>query len=50
MQNGVASGGERDKEDILPAMDFVLRKRCCGRGGAGLQPALLGSEEQSVLL
>lgn len=49
MQDGIASGGQGDKEDILPARDFILRKRCCG-GEAGLQLALLGTEEQSVLL
>lgn len=41
MQDGIASGEKRDKEDILPARDFKLRKGCCGK--AGLQPALLGS-------
>lgn len=51
MQDGIAPGGERDKEDIFPARDFILRKRCWGAGkGTGPQPALLGSEEQSVLL
>ena len=49
MWNGIASREKRNKEDILPARDFKLRKGCCGK--AGLQPALLGgSEELSVLL
>lgn len=48
VQDGIASGEKRDKEEILPARDFQLRKACCGK--AGLQPALLGSEEPPVLL
>lgn len=48
IQDGIASGEKRDKEDILPARDFKLRKRCCVK--AGLQPALLGSEEPSMPL
>lgn len=49
MQYGKASEEKRDKEDILLAWDFRLRnKGCCGK--AGLQPALLGSKELSVLL
>lgn len=40
MQDGIASGGERDKEDIFPARGFILRSDAGGRGGGG------GSEEQ----
>lgn len=49
MPDCISFGEERDKQDILPARDFILRKSCCGEG-AGLQPEVLGSEEQSVLL
>jgi len=48
MQDGIASGQKRDKEEILPGRDRQLWMGCCGK--AGLQPALLGSNESSVLL